>query len=208
MSAADITDARIDDVLAVWFGPPDEAPAARQRRWFVADPAFDDELRRRFVDVIGAAGRGELSDWQATARGSLALVIVLDQLSRNVFRGTALAFSQDASALAVARASVAAGQDRELTYGERAILLMPFMHAEDRDTQRESVAAFEALHAEAVAAAAPAGEVAALAGAADFARRHAAVIERFGRYPHRNAMLERTSTGDEAEYLSQPGAGF
>jgi uncharacterized protein (DUF924 family) len=200
-------DSRIDEVLSLWFGVADQAPEARQKRWFVADPAFDDELRRRFGDTLGAAARGELDAWADTPRGALALVIVLDQFSRNIFRGSGHAFSQDARALKVARAALAA-HDAALSWMERYFLRMPFMHAEDRLVQRESVETFRALHAEAIAAGAPAGDLAALAAAVDYAQRHAVIIERFGRYPHRNAILERTSTGEEVEFLAEPGSRF
>jgi uncharacterized protein (DUF924 family) len=203
-----ITDPRIDEILTAWFGAPDETPEARAKRWFVPDPAYDAELRSRFGDLVTAAARGELDAWQATPRGALALVILLDQMSRNIYRGTARAFAQDARALAITRAALAAGHEKSLGWDERAMLLMPFEHTEDRDTQRESVAAFEALHTEAIAAGAPEATIKGLATALDFARRHAAIIDRFGRYPHRNAILERTSTGEEVEFLQQPGSRF
>ncbi len=202
------SDPRIDEVLAVWFGVPGEPPEQRQRRWFVRDPAFDEQLRVHFAAALDAAGRGELDGWTGTPRGTLALVVVLDQFSRNVFRGSARAFAQDDRALAATRAAIAAGHDRALSWTERYMLLMPFMHAEDRTVQRDSVSAFRALHAEAVAAGAAAAEIDAVAAAADFAARHAAIIERFGRYPHRNALLERTSTGDELAFLTEPGSSF
>lgn len=201
-------DDRIEEVLTAWFGAPDEPPAERQKRWFVPDPVYDAELRTRFGDLVEDAARGLLEDWQKTARGSLALVVLLDQLSRNIYRGSPRAFAQDAQALAISRAALDAGQHRELGFDERMVMLLPFEHAEDRDVQRESVFAFEALHAEAVSAGAPAGLVAMLAGGVDFARQHAEVIDRFGRYPRRNAVLERTSTAEELEYLSGPSPGF
>jgi uncharacterized protein (DUF924 family) len=201
-------DDRIEEVLSAWFGDPGESREDRGKRWFMADPAYDAALRERFGDLVEAAARGELDAWQATPRGALALVILLDQLSRNIYRGTARAFAQDARALAVTRAAIAAGHDKALDWTERSMLLMPFQHAEDREIQRESVAAFEALHAEAVAAGAPEADVKSLANGADFARRHAVIIDRFGRYPHRNAVLERTSTGEEVEFLQQPGSRF
>lgn len=201
-------DDRIEEVLQAWFGAPDEPPTERQKRWFMPNPAYDAELRTRFGDLVEDAARGLLDDWQATARGSLALVVLLDQLSRNIYRGSPRAFAQDAQALAVSRAAMEAGHDRELGFDERMVMLLPFEHTEGRGVQRESVAAFEALHADAVAAGAPAGQVAMLAAGVDFARKHADVIERFGRYPRRNAVLERTSTADELEYLSGPSPGF
>lgn len=201
-------DARIDDVLSVWFGAADDPPAARQQRWFMPDPAFDAELRGRFGDLVEAAARGELDAWQATARGALALVIVLDQFPRNIFRGTARAFAQDERALGVARAAVAAGRDRELAYLERVFLYLPYEHAEDRATQRESLRLYQALRDGAVAAGAPEDIVKWLDVTLDYARRHAVIIERFGRYPHRNAILGRTSTGEELEFLQEPGSSF
>lgn len=201
-------DPRIDDVLSFWFGAADDTPEARQKRWFMPDPAFDAEIRTRYGDLIDDAAAGKLTGWPATARGALALVILLDQFPRNVSRGTARAFAHDAQALGVARAAIAGGLDRQLGFIERMMMRLPFEHAEDRETQRESVAAFEALHAEAVAASASQGEIASLAGAVDYAHRHKAIIDRFGRYPHRNAILERTSTGEEVEFLQQPGSRF
>ena len=201
-------DDRIVEVLSAWFGAPDEPAAERQKRWFMPNPAYDTELRTRFGDLVEDAARGLLDDWQASARGSLALVVLLDQLSRNIYRGSPRAFAQDAKALAIARAAKESGQYLQLRFDERMIMLLPFEHAEDRDVQRESVFAFEALHADAIAAGAPDGLVAMLAAGVDFARKHAEVIDRFGRYPRRNAVLGRTSTADELEYLSGPSPGF
>jgi uncharacterized protein (DUF924 family) len=203
-----MADPRIDDVLSFWFGAAGDSPEARMKRWFMPDPAFDAAIRTRFGDLIEEAAAGRLTGWPATARGALALVIVLDQFPRNVFRGTSGAFAHDWKALQVARTAIADGHDRELGFLERMFLLLPFEHAEDRETQVESVAAYEALHAEAVAAGAPPGELATLAGAVDYAHRHKVIIDRFGRYPHRNALLERTSTGEEVEFLQQPGSSF
>lgn len=208
MSSPSTTDPRIDEVLGFWFGDPAEPTAARQRRWFTKDASFDHEVRWRFGEVLEAAGKGELDGWAATSRGALALVIVLDQFSRNIFRDSAKSFAQDAHALAVTRATIAAGLDRPLSWTERYMLQMPFMHAEDKGTQKDSVAAFQALHDEAVAAGVPVSERAGLAAAVEFAGKHAAIVERFGRFPHRNAALTRESTPEEIEFLAQPGSGF
>ncbi|HUQ03936.1 MAG TPA: DUF924 family protein [Kofleriaceae bacterium] len=201
-------DPRIDDVISFWFGAAGDSPETRMQRWFRPDPAFDASIRTRFGALLDEAAAGKLTGWPATPRGALALILVLDQFPRNVFRGTAGAFAYDARALDAARGALAEGHDRELGYLERMFLLLPFEHAEDRETQRESVAHYEALHAEAKAAAAPAGEIATLAAALDYAHRHKAIIDRFGRYPHRNALLERTSTGEEVDFLQEPGSSF
>jgi uncharacterized protein (DUF924 family) len=203
-----MADARIDDVIRFWFGAAGDSPDARMQRWFRPDPAFDAEIRTRFGALVDEAAAGKLTGWPATARGALALVLVLDQFPRNIFRGTARAFAHDPQALEAARSAIAEGHDRELGFLERMFLLLPFEHSEDRATQEESVAAYAALHAEAVAAGAPAGELQTLAGALDYAHRHKAIIDRFGRYPHRNAILERTSTGEEVDFLQQPGSSF
>jgi uncharacterized protein (DUF924 family) len=201
-------DPRIDDVISFWFGAAGDSPQARMKRWFMPDPAFDAEIGTRFGDLVEEAAAGKLTGWQTTARGALALVLVLDQFPRNLFRGTARAFAYDARALDASRAALAEGHDRELGFLERMFLLLPFEHAEDRVTQRESVDHYEALQAEAIAAGAPAGDLQTLAGAVDYAHRHKVIIDRFGRYPHRNAILERTSTGEELDFLQQPGSSF
>jgi uncharacterized protein (DUF924 family) len=199
--------ARAEEVLRFWFGAGDADVEAR-KRWFRPDAAFDEEIRRRFGADADAAARGDLDGWAADPRGALALVILLDQFPRNTHRGTDLAFAQDARALAVARAAIGAGADRALSFVERAMLYMPLMHSEDREVQAQSVAAFRALAEEATAAGAPQTVVDAATNASDFAGKHAEIIERFGRFPHRNAIVGRTSTGEEVEFLQQPGSRF
>jgi uncharacterized protein (DUF924 family) len=195
-------DPRIDAILQVWF--EGDVPA----RWFTRDAAFDEALRRQFDDDRAAAATGALDHWAATARGALALVVLLDQLPRNLYRNDPRAFAQDPRALAVTRRALADGLADQLSWLERYVLLMPFMHAEDRDAQRDSVAAFRAARDAAATAGAPAADQAALANALDYAERHAAIVERFGRYPHRNAILDRPSTDDELAFLAQPGSSF
>ena len=182
------------DVLAFWFGDP---PYAARQAWFRKDDAFDDEIRRRFGDTVAAALAGAYGDWCTTPRGSLARVIVLDQFTRNIHRSTASSFAGDAAALATAQQAVDRGFDRELGHYERWFLYMPFEHAEDAAMQRRSLELFGALSNEM-------GDP----GALEWARKHADVIARFGRYPHRNAILGRASTPEELAYLAQPGAGF
>ncbi len=194
MSAADA-----GDVLDFWFGAPGSENYGQFREsWFRKDDAFDRKIAGRFGPVIEAALRGELADWAASARGSLAQIVVLDQFTRNVFRGSARAFAGDARALAVARRMVEAGQDRELLPVQRGFVYLPYEHAEDLATQEDSVALYTRLVAEDPR----------LQGMLDYAEAHRDVIRRFGRFPHRNAALGRATTPDETLYLSQPGAGF
>jgi uncharacterized protein (DUF924 family) len=185
------------DVLAFWFDP------AHAANWFVKDPAFDDAIRRRFGDAVEDAARGRLDAWAETPAGWLALLILLDQFPRNLHRGDARAWSADVKAQRVALSGLAAGLDQSLPLQQRVFAYLPLEHAEDMGLQQRAVALFEALHAQA-----PAAERAHFAGFVDYARRHREVIARYGRFPHRNAVLGRESTAAEREYLAQPGAGF
>jgi uncharacterized protein (DUF924 family) len=186
--------AAAEEVLAFWFGPP--PPAARDA-WFRKDPAFDASIRERFGGTIAAALAGAFGEWCTTPRGALARVIVLDQFTRNAHRGTPLAFAGDARALATASEAVERGFDAELDKYGRWFLYMPFEHAEDAHAQERSLALFGRLAKET-------GD----AGALEWAEKHAAVIRRFGRYPHRNAVLGRASTPEELAFLREPGSSF
>lgn len=192
-------DTRAREVLDFWFGAPGSAEYGRARKmWFRKDAAFDALLRERFGALLDAACAGELDAWCATPEGALALVIVLDQFSRNCHRGTPRAFAADDKALAVARAMVASGDDLRLPGVEhRAFAYLPFEHAETAEAQRESLRLFGELAKDPQAK-----------GYYDYAVRHADVIARFGRFPHRNAQLGRESTQAEAAFLSQPGSRF
>ncbi|RAR56875.1 uncharacterized protein (DUF924 family) [Paraburkholderia unamae] len=192
-------DPRARDVLDFWFGAPDSEEFGRERKmWFRKRAAFDAQLRERFGALLEAAAAGELDAWRATPEGALALVIVLDQFSRNCHRGTPHAFATDEQALAVAREMVASGADLRLpTLQHRSFAYLPFEHAESAEAQRESLRLFGELAKE------PEGQ-----GYYDYALRHAKVIERFGRFPHRNAQLARPSTDDEAAFLREPGSSF
>lgn len=181
------------DVLDFWFGPP---PLATRDVWFRKDAAFDAAIRTRFANAVAAARAGAYGEWSGTPRGALARVILLDQFTRNMFRDTPDAFSGDARALATAEDAIARGHDRVLLPLERWFLYMPFEHAEDAGAQARSLALFGAL--------AEAG----LASPLEWAERHAKVVARFGRYPHRNAILGRASTPEEIAYLQTPGSGF
>jgi uncharacterized protein (DUF924 family) len=196
-------DPEIERVLSFWFGPPGAPPLANAARWFTPDPAFDAAIRERFAGTVARAEAGELEPWRETPLGALALVIVLDQFPRNLFRDSARAFAHDAAARDVALDAEARGFDRALSSVERWFLYLPLMHAEEPALQERSVARFESL-----AATAPAELREALAGAADYARRHRDVIRRFGRFPHRNRALGRAGTPEELAYLAEPGSGF
>lgn len=184
------------EVIDFWFGST--APTQPREVWFRKDEAFDALIRARFGPRIEQALAGGLADWDATPHGALARVVVLDQFTRNVFRGSARAFAGDTLALAAARAAVARGDDRRLAPVMRPFVYLPFEHAEDAAAQAESLRLFGAL-----AAAHPEQ-----ADLLEWARRHAAVIERFGRYPHRNEALGRESTAAEAAFLREPGSSF
>ena len=190
-----LNDQRVDEVLAFWFG---SEPGAVRAEWFRKDLAFDALIGARFGPLVDAAVAGEIDAWMASPLGSLARLIVLDQFTRNTRRDSALAYAGDARALAAAQAIVRAGWDLDYSGVQRWFCYLPFEHAEDLAEQQASLRLFGAL----------AKDQPVLASALDYAQRHHAVIERFGRFPHRNAALGRTSTPQEASYLLQPGAGF
>ncbi|HEY5925777.1 MAG TPA: DUF924 family protein [Kofleriaceae bacterium] len=191
----------IDDVLAFWFGDEPTPTDATMRRWFMRDAAFDAQIRERFGDLHAKAVAGGLTDWLGSARGTLALLIVIDQFSRNLYRDDPRAFAQDGRALAIARELWGSGRARELTPLERMFVLMPYQHSEDLAMQREGIAEYEKLAAEP-------GAPPMLKMALDFARKHAEIIERFGRFPHRNEVLGRETTPEERAFLEQPGSRF
>jgi uncharacterized protein (DUF924 family)/predicted DNA-binding protein with PD1-like motif len=191
--------AAAQQVLDFWFGAPgSEAHLQTRDAWFRKSEAIDRDIRERFAHEIEAALRGDLRAWEATPQGTLALILLLDQFTRNGFRNTPRAFEGDAQALQLARRLVHQGLDRQLAPVQRWFVYMPFEHAEDIAAQDESVRLFTEL-----AQAGPGFD-----SALDYAHRHRDVIARFGRFPHRNAILGRDSTPAEQEYLSQPGAGF
>lgn len=174
-------------ILDFWF---DEITPAQ---WWKVDPAFDATIARRFGALHAAAVQGELFEWRQDAAGRLAEVIVLDQFSRNLHRGTPGAFAADPMALALAQEAVAAGHDLELPPGHRVFLYMPWMHSESRRVHEEAERLFTALG---------------IQDNLDFERRHKAIVDRFGRYPHRNAVLGRASSAEELAFLETPGSSF
>jgi len=188
------------EVLDFWFLPPSNAGHGKQRaEWFRKDDAFDAAIRERFGAVIDHAIAGGLREWDEQGpRGVLARILVLDQFTRNAYRETPESFAGDALALSAARQLVESGAYLDLSPWERSFIYMPFEHAEDARMQEQAVDLFTEL------AAAHEGFGASL----DYAHRHRGVIARFGRFPHRNAILGRASTPEELDYLSQPGSGF
>jgi uncharacterized protein (DUF924 family)/predicted GNAT family acetyltransferase len=189
----------VQQVLNYWFGPLGSESGSQIRAlWFQKSDVTDAEISTRFGALIEQALAGELKKWNATPLGRLALIIVLDQFTRNSFRDSARAFAGDVQALQEALVLLESAAYEQLEPLRRWFVLMPLEHAEDSAVQQRSVAAFEAL----------AQADARLAGALDYARRHQQVIERFGRFPHRNQVLGRESTAAELAYLAQPGSGF
>ncbi|MDO9165530.1 MAG: DUF924 family protein [Rhodoferax sp.] len=174
-------------ILDFWF----EELTPKQH--FVKDAALDDAIRVRFGDKLEAAAWCELFEWRTTPQGRLAEILVLDQFSRNVYRDTPRAFAQDALALLLAQELVASGQDRSLSVAQSTFAYMPYMHSESALVHAQAVALFSQPGME---------------DTLDFELRHKAIIDRFGRYPHRNAILGRTSSTEELAFLREPGSSF
>ena len=192
-------------IIAFWLGPsPADFDAAKlaSKRWYTADEQLDREIRGTFGKAITEARAGALVDWEKTPDGALALVILLDQFTRNAYRGTAAAFSGDAAAREVATGALDRGLDCALPIPGRLLLYHPFEHSEVLEDQRRSVALFSALVTES-----PAEWREYIESFLRYARAHLEVIERFGRFPHRNAALGRESTPAEQEWLATHG-GF
>ena len=175
------------DILHFWF----EELSAKQH--FTKDPALDDSMRWRFGNTLEAAARCELFAWRTSAPGRLAEILVLDQFSRNIFRDTPRAFAQDALALVLAQELVASGQDRSLPVHQRAFVYLPYMHSESSLIHEQAVVLFSQPGLE---------------GNLDFELQHKVIIDRFGRFPHRNQALGRASSAPEIAFLSEPGSSF
>ena len=191
---------KAQDVLDFWFGPPGSAAHGQpQRAWFVKNDDFDATIRARFGTAIDAALAGGLREWDDEGpQGVLARILVLDQFTRNAHRGTPRSFEGDALALDAARRLVDGGADKALAPLQRAFVYMPFEHAEDAYMQERAVELFSVL----------AAEHPGFDDMLDYAHRHRGVIARFGRFPHRNAILGRASTPEETAFLRQPGSRF
>jgi uncharacterized protein (DUF924 family) len=187
----------VADVLAFWFAAENAA------RWYVADAAFDAEIRERFGELASEAAEGRLARWADTPGGWLALLILLDQFSRNLYRNDARAWAQDDSAQRLALSGIARGDDHRLSPLQRVFAYMPLEHAESMELQQRSVELFDRLCHDV-----PPEQREPFDNFLAYAKKHRDVIGRFGRFPHRNAALGRIDTPQEARYLAQPGAGF
>jgi uncharacterized protein (DUF924 family) len=194
------------EVLAFWFAGALESAAAAQARsktWFAFDADFDGQILRRFGHLPEQAAAGNLDPWTDAAESALARLIVLDQFPRNLYRHDSRSYVFDALALAGSQAAIASGYDALVHPLHAVFMYLPFEHAEDLGMQQRSVALFEALQNRAPAGCEPQFE-----SFADYARRHRDIIARFGRFPHRNAVLLRASTPAEIEYLEGGGERF
>lgn len=175
------------EVLFFWFEQIDSA------YWFKKDEHFDAQVRARFLNFYKAVCRGETARWRGTPEGRLAEIIVLDQFTRNMFRGTARSFEGDEMALNLAKEAIAAGDDLKLPVSRRSFMYMPFMHSEEKSAHEEAVRLFSQPGLE---------------NGLKFELMHKKIIDRFGRYPHRNEVLGRASTAEELEFLKSPGSSF
>jgi len=175
------------EILKFWF------EEIEPKQWWKKDEALDRLITERFADIHHRATLCELFEWRKDAHGRLAEVIVLDQFSRNMFRSSPLSFAYDALALALAQEAIAVGADKSLSQTERSFLYMPFMHSESLQIHEIATGLFRDTGNQ---------------GSLDFELKHKAIIERYGRYPHRNSILGRQSTAEEIEFLKQPGSGF
>lgn len=185
-----------EKVLSFWFDGDDS-------RWWKKDPDFDATIQERFGAWVAAASRGELQGWRDQPRSCLALIVLLDQFTRNTRRGSGTAWADDPQALAAAEGALAAGHDQQVGHRERQFFYMPLMHAEDLARQERCVALFQAY-----VEAAPDDRRAGAENNLRFAVAHRDIIARFGRFPHRNTLLGRTSTPEEDAFLQQPGSSF
>lgn len=174
-------------ILEFWF------ERLKPANWWEKNLKLDEEIRQRFGDLHRQAARGELWHWRSSAEGRLAEVIVLDQFSRNLYRDQPGSFAQDGMALVLAQEAISLEMDQSLPVVQRSFLYMPFMHSESLAIHDRAVELFD---------------VPGMESSLDFEHRHRDIIQRFGRYPHRNAILERPSTDEERAFLRQPGSSF
>jgi len=174
-------------VLKFWF------EEIEPKSWWIADRDFDRQIEDRFLTLLHKAAQGELFSWRKEPKGRLAEVIVLDQFSRNIYRNSPLAFSQDPMALVLAQEAIAVGADQALSPIERSFLYMPFMHSESKLIHEWAERLFRENG---------------LQDSYKFELKHKTIVDRFGRYPHRNEILGRTSSAEETEFLTQPGSSF
>jgi uncharacterized protein (DUF924 family) len=194
-----------EDIIEFWYGSDADRPLQNAESWFKKDDAFDREIEDRFGSTLKRAEDGELEDWRETPRGRLGYIIVLDQFSRNMYRGQPDAFLNDSQALDATLEGIDLGHDTELDPQHRWFFYMPLMHSESPEIQQMSLEKYREL---AELDGLSESMRSALENAYDFAEQHADIIEEFGRYPHRNDVLGRESTEAEKEYLKRDDAGF
>lgn len=197
---------RIDAVLAFWFKEHELSAPQIDRRmdiWFSEDPVFDHEIEKEFADEVAKASKGKLDHWTSKSHGRLALIILIDQFRRNIYRNTAKAFSKDQLALKLCVQGAMEKADRELTPIQKVFFYMPLQHAESRKVQAKSVELYRRL-AETVS---PTLRETFMT-VAQFAELHKDIIDRFGRFPHRNKLLNRENTLEENEYLAGDAPDF
>lgn len=197
--ASELTASPVEEILRFWFGHASESSYTERRKlWFRKNPQLDQDIRDRFLSVYEQAVAGELEYWRQSPHSCLALLIVLDQFPRNMFRNTPQAFATDAKALSIAKAAIEQGFDQMLEPIQRIFMYLPLEHSENLEDQLQSIALFRDL-----VAIEPQ-----LSDVLDYALLHYQVIQQFGRFPHRNKILNRTTTPEEAEFLQQPGSSF
>jgi len=195
-----------NELLTLWFGDDEDDARVGDSRsdlWWGQSSETDEMLGVRFGQAASAAAAGTLDHWTGSPRGRLALILLLDQVPRAIWRGTPAAFAQDEKARSVAGRGLASGADRLLRPIERVFFYLPFEHSEDPADQEHSVELFKSLAAEV-----PDEWRTTFDNFLDFAIRHQQIVDRFGRFPHRNAILSRESTQEEVEFLKEPGSGF
>ena len=193
------------EIIDFWFGDMDHygiPPEATRKRWFEKSAAFDEELKKKYGHLVEQASQGLLDGWANQPEGALAVVLLLDQFRRNIFRNTPEAFRLDPSALAIARTAIDQHYDQALLPIQRVFMYLPFEHSEDPKVQQRSIELFDALYRSV-----PAEQKELFKDFYKYAKAHQDVIEKFGRFPHRNAILGRESTPEELQYLAD-GGGF
>lgn len=197
---------KVNEILSFWFGKDPARPLENQKNWWQKDEHFDQEIKRKFGDLLELAIEGKLTLWQEAPKSCLAYIILLDQFSRNIYRGTPKSFSQDSLALTACQKGIEHKLDRDLDLIHRQFFYMPLEHSEELLVQQESVAQFKHLYL--LSKEHSIQYQTALKGALGFAIRHLEIIEAFGRFPHRNAILSRQSTAQEISFLNQPNSSF
>jgi len=197
---------KIETILGFWFGSdPDDAKTAKERSslWWSKNPKTDDEIRNRFESLVLVAESGDLDEWRSSTDGRLALILLTDQFPRNIYRGTPAAFRFDRIARNLSLEGLPLGVDKDLRPIQRVFFYMPLEHSENPEDQERSVRLFRDLAGEVSVDLKPMFE-----GYVDYALRHQVIINRFGRFPHRNSIVGRQSTPEEIKFLEQPDSSF